>query len=161
MSFSIQTNCKHNNEKHFMIFLAHSRKWRIYAEYNRVKPIIIIWGVLSLNKLELIQSIAEKTEFTQKDASKTLNALVETIMEELAQGNKVQIIGFGSFEVRDRMERRLISLATGQEIIVPANKVPAFKPGKFLKAAVAPPKIEPPVIVPEKTVKAAKKKKNK
>ncbi len=93
-------------------------------------------GGLSVNKTELVKSLAEKAEITQKDAAKVLDAVVETIQEALAKGDKVQIIGFGSFEVRDRKERKVISPATGEEILVPATKVPAFKPGKSLKEAV-------------------------
>lgn len=94
-------------------------------------------GGLSVNKTELVKSLAEKAEITQKDAAKALDAVVESIQEALAKGEKVQIIGFGSFEVRDRKERKVISPATGEEILVPATKVPAFKPGKSLKEAVA------------------------
>ena len=90
-----------------------------------------------MNKSELVKALAEKAEITQKDAAKTLDAMVETIQQALAKGDKVQIIGFGSFEVRDRKERKVISPATGKEINVPATKVPAFKPGKSLKEAVA------------------------
>lgn len=90
-----------------------------------------------MNKTELVKALAEKAEITQKDAAKVLDAVVETIQEALAKGEKVQIIGFGSFEVRDRKERKVISPATGEEILVPATKVPAFKPGKSLKEAVA------------------------
>jgi len=90
-----------------------------------------------VNKSELVKSLAEKAEITQKDAAKVLDAMVDTIQQALAKGDKVQIIGFGSFEVRDRKERKVISPATGEEIKVPATKVPAFKPGKSLKEAVA------------------------
>ncbi len=90
-----------------------------------------------MNKSELVKSLAEKAEITQKDAAKALDATVEVIQSALANGEKVQIIGFGSFEVRDRKERKVISPATGEEIKVPATKVPAFKPGKSLKEAVA------------------------
>jgi DNA-binding protein HU-beta len=90
-----------------------------------------------VNKSELVKALAEKAEFTQKDAAKALEAMVATIQEALAKGDKVQIIGFGSFEVRDRKERKVISPATRQEITVPATKVPAFKPGKSLKEAIA------------------------
>ncbi len=90
-----------------------------------------------MNKSELVKSLAEKAEITQKDAAKVLDALVDSIQEALAAGEKVQIIGFGSFEVRDRKERKVISPATRKEITVPATKVPAFKPGKSLKEAVA------------------------
>jgi DNA-binding protein HU-beta len=90
-----------------------------------------------VNKSELVKSLAEKAEITQKDAAKALDATVEVIQTALANGDKVQIIGFGSFEVRDRKERKVISPATGEEIKVPATKVPAFKAGKSLKEAVA------------------------
>lgn len=106
-----------------------------------------------MNKTELVKSLAEKAEITQKDAAKALDAMVETIQQALANGDKVQIIGFGSFEVRDRKERKVISPASREEIIVPATKVPAFKPGKSLKEAVA---IEKKA--PAKTKKKAKKK---
>ena len=90
-----------------------------------------------MNKTEFIKAMAVKTEFTQKDSAKALEALLETIKKALAEGEKVQIIGFGSFEVRDRKERKVISPATREEIIIPATKVPAFKPGKAFKEAVA------------------------
>jgi len=107
-----------------------------------------------VNKSELVKSLAEKAEITQKDAAKALDAIVEVIQSALADGEKVQIIGFGSFEVRDRKERKVISPATGEEITVPATKVPAFKPGKSLKEAVA---VEKKVVAKGKK-KAAKKK---
>jgi DNA-binding protein HU-beta len=116
-------------------------------------------GGLCLNKLELVKSLAEKAGLTQKDAAKALESLLGIIQEVLTKGDKVGIIGFGSFEVRDRKERKVISPATGQEIIVPANKVPAFKPGKYLKESVVPPKVVAPVIVPQEPVKDAKKNK--
>jgi DNA-binding protein HU-beta len=103
-----------------------------------------------VNKSELVKALAEKAEITQKDAAKVLDAVVDTIQTALANGDKVQIIGFGSFEVRDRKERTVISPASGKEITVPATKVPAFKPGKSLKEAVA-------VKKPAKAAKAAKK----
>lgn len=90
-----------------------------------------------MNKTELVKALAQKTEMTQKDTAKALDALTATIQKTLAGGEKIQIIGFGSFEVRNRKERKVISPATKQEITVPATKVPAFKPGKSLKEAVA------------------------
>ena len=89
-----------------------------------------------MNKSELVKAIAEKAKITQKESAEVLDAVVKTIQEALADGEKVQIIGFGSFEVRDRKERKVKSPATGQEIVVPATRVPAFKPGKSLKEAV-------------------------
>lgn len=90
-----------------------------------------------MNKAELIASVAEKTGFTKKDAEKALNGFMETIKDELVAGGKVQLVGFGTFEVRGRKER------TGrnprnpkQEIKIPASKAPVFKAGKSLKEAV-------------------------
>lgn len=90
-----------------------------------------------VNKTGLVKALAEKAGVTQKDASKVLDAVLESIQGALAKGEKVQIIGFGTFEVRDRKARKVISPATGKEIKVPATKVPAFKPGKSLKEVVA------------------------
>ncbi len=89
-----------------------------------------------MNKAELVKSLAEKAGVTQKEAGKVLDAAVASIQEALAGGDKVQIIGFGTFEVRNRRARKVISPATGEEIEVPATRVPAFKPGKSLKEAV-------------------------
>ncbi|MGE5371681.1 MAG: HU family DNA-binding protein [Solirubrobacterales bacterium] len=90
-----------------------------------------------MNKTGLVKALAEKAGVTQKDAAKVLDAVFDSIQDTLAKGDKVQIIGFGTFEVRDRKARKVISPATGQEIKVPATKVPAFKPGKSLKEVVA------------------------
>ena len=105
-----------------------------------------------VNKTGLVKSLAEKTGVTQKDAAKVLDSVLDSIQTALAQGDKVQIIGFGTFEVRDRKARNVISPATGKEIKVPATRVPAFKPGKSLKEAVA-------KKVPDKKKGAAKGKK--
>jgi len=108
-----------------------------------------------VNKSELVKALAEKAEITQKDAAKALDAVVDTIQAALAKGDKVQIIGFGSFEVRDRKARTVISPATREEITVPATKVPAFKPGKSLKEAVA---VKKAAKAAKPAKKAAKKK---
>jgi nucleoid DNA-binding protein len=81
-----------------------------------------------VNKSELVKSLAEKAEITQKDAAKALDATVEVIQTALANGDKVQIIGFGSFEVRDRKERKVISPATG---VMGHNQVYLFLPGQI------------------------------
>lgn len=106
-----------------------------------------------MNKTELIKALAEKAEITQKDAAKVLDATVESIQEALAKGEKVQIIGFGSFEVRDRKERKVISPATREEILVPATRVPAFRPGKSLKEAVVEKKAAPKAAAKKKPAK--------
>lgn len=90
-----------------------------------------------MNKAGLVKSLAEKAGVTQKDAAKVLDAVLESIQGALAQGEKVQIVGFGTFEVRERKARTVISPATGKEIKVPATKVPVFKAGKNLRGVVA------------------------
>ncbi|AIS09309.1 DNA-binding protein HU [Lactobacillus helsingborgensis] len=90
----------------------------------------------SINKSELTKEVAAKTDLKQKDAEKVIDALIESIKDNLAKGEKVQIIGFGSFEVRDRAARKGRNPQTGKTLTIPATKVPAFKPGKALKDAV-------------------------
>ena len=90
-----------------------------------------------MNKTELTAALAEKTGFNKKDAEKALNAFVEVVTESLTKGEKVQIVGFGSFEVKDRPERVARNpQAPDQEITIPASKAPVFKAGKSLKEAV-------------------------
>ena len=89
-----------------------------------------------MNKTELIASVAQKTELTKKDAEKAVKAVFDTVAEELAAGGKVQVIGFGTFEVRERAARTGRNPQTGKEITIAASKVPAFKAGKALKDAV-------------------------
>jgi DNA-binding protein HU-beta len=89
-----------------------------------------------LNKTDLVNAVAEKAELTKKEAERALSAVFSSIEEALAQGDKVQLVGFGTFEVRDRAQRTGRNPKTGEEIIIPASKVPAFKPGKALKEAV-------------------------
>ncbi|AQS53051.1 DNA-binding protein HU [Jeotgalibaca dankookensis] len=88
------------------------------------------------NKAQLIEKVAEKTNLTKKEVTVTVDALFESIQETLATGEKVQVIGFGNFEVRDRAARKGRNPQTGEEIQIAASKVPAFKPGKALKDAV-------------------------
>ena len=89
-----------------------------------------------MNKQELITSISEKSELTKKDSEKALKAFMESVEEALVKGEKVQLIGFGTFEVRQRVERKGRNPKTGEEIIIPANKVPHFKVGSGLKEKV-------------------------
>lgn len=88
------------------------------------------------NKAELIEKVAGKTNLTKKEVTATVDALFEVIQETLANGEKVQVIGFGNFEVRERAARKGRNPQTGEEIQIEASKVPAFKPGKALKDAV-------------------------
>ena len=89
-----------------------------------------------MTKADLINAIAEKGEFTKKDAEKALSAVLSSVTDALVSGDKVQIVGFGTFEVRDRKEKESINPKTKEKIMVPAKKAPAFKPGKALKDAV-------------------------
>ncbi|HHW60324.1 MAG TPA: HU family DNA-binding protein [Syntrophomonadaceae bacterium] len=89
-----------------------------------------------MNKTELISEIAQKSNMTKKDAEKVVNAFFATVEEALKAGEKVQLIGFGTFEVRERKARRGRNPQTGAEIEIPATRVPAFKPGKALKDAM-------------------------
>lgn len=90
-----------------------------------------------MNKTELISAIAEKADMTKKDAEKAVNAFFTAVEEALKDGDKVQLIGFGTFEVRERKERTGRNPQTGQEIKIAASKVPTFKAGKALKDAVS------------------------
>jgi DNA-binding protein HU-beta len=89
-----------------------------------------------MNKTELINSVAEKTDLSKKDVSKAVDAVFDVITESLSKGEKVQLIGFGNFEVRARSARKGRNPQTGEEIEIAASKVPAFKPGKALKDSV-------------------------
>ena len=89
-----------------------------------------------MNKSDLIAAIAAKTGETKKSAEATLNAFVETVTESLVKGDKVQLVGFGSFEVRKRAARKGRNPQTKEEIKIPASKAPVFKAGKALKDLV-------------------------
>ncbi|RDU36341.1 HU family DNA-binding protein [Neobacillus piezotolerans] len=97
----------------------------------------IIWEeVNGMNKTELINAVAEASELSRKDATKAVDAVFDSILEALKNGDKVSLIGFGNFEVRERSARKGRNPQTGDEIEIAASKVPAFKPGKQLKDAV-------------------------
>ena len=89
-----------------------------------------------MNKQELITAAAEKTGFSKKDTEATLNAALETIAAALADNEKVQLVGFGSFEVKERAARIGRNPKTKEEIEIPASRVASFKVGKALKEAV-------------------------
>ncbi len=89
-----------------------------------------------MNKTELVSSIAEKAGLTKKDAEQAVTAFVETITEALKADDKVALVGFGTFEVRERSERTGLNPRTKEKITIPATKVPAFKAGQALKDAV-------------------------
>lgn len=89
-----------------------------------------------MNKTELVANVAEKAGLTKKDAEKAVNALFSSIEEALVKKDKVQMIGFGTFEVKARAARTGRNPQTGDEIKIPASKNPVFKAGKALKEAV-------------------------
>ena len=89
-----------------------------------------------MTKADLITKIAEKSELSKKDSEKALNAVIAAITDALTEGDKVQLTGFGTFEVRDKKEKEAINPKTKEKIKVPARKSPAFKAGKALKDAV-------------------------
>lgn len=89
-----------------------------------------------MNKQDLVASVAEKTGLSKKDSEKALNAMIETIKDALAAGDKVTLVGFGTFETRHRQARTGRNPQTGEPIHIPAQTVPAFRPGKELKASV-------------------------
>lgn len=89
-----------------------------------------------MNKAELIAKIAEESKLTKKAAETALDAFVKTVEDELAKGEKVQLVGFGTFEVRQRAARKGRNPQTKEEIKIPASKAPVFKAGKALKELV-------------------------
>lgn len=89
-----------------------------------------------MNKSELISQVAEVSDLQKKDAAKAVEAVFSVIADALKNGEKVQLVGFGNFEVRERAARKGRNPRTGDEINISASKVPAFKPGKALKEIV-------------------------
>lgn len=90
-----------------------------------------------MNKSELVTMISAKAELTKKDAEKFLDAFESSIIETLQHGEKIQLVGFGTFEVSDRAERVCRNPQTGVNMTIPATKVPKFKPGKVFKDMIA------------------------
>ena len=88
-----------------------------------------------MNKTELVAVVAEKAEISKKDADSAVNAVIESIIEAVASKDKVQIVGFGTFEARERKEKIGKNPRTGEEIKIAASVVPAFKAGKAFKDA--------------------------
>ena len=90
-----------------------------------------------MNKTELINQVAERAGLSKKDAEQALNAMLDTVSDALAQGDKVQLVGFGSFEIKARDARMGRNPKTKEPIEIPATKAPVFKTGKALKDRVA------------------------
>lgn len=90
-----------------------------------------------MNKADIIGAVAEKAGISKKDSEKAVNSFVDIISEALVNGDKVQLVGFGGFEVKDRAARIGRNPRTKESIEIPASRTPVFKPGKALKDAVA------------------------
>lgn len=91
---------------------------------------------LIMNKSELVAAVAEKCEMSKKDVDKVLAGILETVVETVAGDEKIQLVGFGTFELRSRNARKGRDPRTGEEIDIPASNIPAFKAGKSFKEAV-------------------------
>lgn len=89
-----------------------------------------------MNKTELVAAIAAQTELSKKDAEKALKAFIDVVTDELKKGEKIQLVGFGTFEVAERAAREGRNPITGEPMKIPASKAPKFKAGKALKDAV-------------------------
>ena len=87
----------------------------------------------NMNKTELVAAMAEQTNLSKKDAEAALKAFIDVVSEELKKGEKIQLVGFGTFEVSERAERTGRNPQTGKEMVIPASKAPKFKAGKALK----------------------------
>ena len=90
-----------------------------------------------MNKAELINAVSEKSGLSKRDSELAVSAAIDVITDCLSQGDKVQLVGFGAFEVRERAQRKGRNPKTKEEIDIPASKVPVFKAGKLLKDIVA------------------------
>ena len=89
-----------------------------------------------MNKAELVSAIADKTSLSKRDAEAAIKAFTEVIAEELKKGEKIQLVGFGTFEVSERAARTGRNPQTGKEMKIPASKAPKFKAGKALKDSI-------------------------
>ncbi len=107
--------------------------WATWACYTAIIPKEVVQIV---NKQDLIQRVSQQASLPEKDATAAVNAVWDTIRESLANGEKVQIVGFGAFETRERAARSGRNPLTGETIQIAAVTIPAFKAGKDLKAAV-------------------------
>ena len=89
-----------------------------------------------MTKADLVKAVSEKANCPKKDAEMAINTVIDCITDAVAQGEKVQIVGFGTFEVRERGEKKCKNPRTGEEMITPAKKAPVFTAGMALKDAV-------------------------
>jgi len=89
-----------------------------------------------MNKAQLVEAVSDETGITKKEAGNVLDAVTETIIDTFSKGEKVTLVGFGTFQVRQRKERKGINPQTKEALTIPAKKVPKFVPGKKLRQAV-------------------------
>ena len=89
-----------------------------------------------MNKMELVSAIAEKSDLSKRDAEAALNAFTDIVADELKKGEKIQLVGFGTFEVSERAERTGRNPQTGEEMVTPASKMPKFKVRKMLNDSI-------------------------
>lgn len=94
-------------------------------------------GKLFMNKTELVAAVAEKGGLSKSDAARAVDAAIESITAGLKNGETITLVGFGSFTVKERQARTGRNPKTGEELKIPASKIPSFKPGKLLKEAVS------------------------
>lgn len=113
---------------------------QLIVELTLFNVILQIEKDFAMNKGELVDAVAEKASVTKKQADAVLSAALEAIMEAVSDGDKVTLVGFGSFESRERKAREGRNPKTGDKMEIPATRVPAFSAGKLFKDRVAPPK---------------------
>lgn len=89
-----------------------------------------------MNKTDLVQTVAQRTGVTKKEVAQVVETVFDVIQESLSQGDKVQLVGFGNFEIRQRAARKGRNPQTGEEIEIAASKIPAFKAGKSLREGI-------------------------
>ena len=119
-----------------MIIRQNNPKLLTYKSFSSNIMLIPNLGGIDMNKANLVTTIAEKSGFNKKDSEAALNAFVASVEEGLAKGEKVVLVGFGTFEVRKRAARKGINPQTKKEISIPASSAPVFKAGKTLKEKV-------------------------
>lgn len=110
------------------------RSFQAWGEFHPIK--FPGRGLAVVNKNDLVATVAERTGLTKRDSEKAVNAVVDGIQDALAKGDRVSLVGFGTFEIRERGARVGRNPQTGQSISIPASKVPAFKAGKQLRDSV-------------------------
>ena len=91
---------------------------------------------IEMNKMELVKKVAEETNVSKKQVAEVLNSAFAAVTEAVAEGNKVQLIGFGTFEAKKRVERKGLNPRTKKALVIPASTVPSFKAGKLFKEKV-------------------------